>query len=119
MTKVSKITRADLDKAILLREAVTDYILADALDGVYREQEWGQMHAAFSTTDTAALTKLAADLKRNLDFVEPGTVLKSLSRAKFRALDTSGLTRVIRETPGTRLYARTLLEANIEETPFG
>ena len=112
------LTRADLDKAILLREAVTDYILADALDGIYREAEWTQMHAAFSVTNIGALVELCSDLKRDLDFVEPRQVLKAMSKAKFRALDTAGLTRAIRETPGTRLYARDLLEANISETPF-
>jgi len=117
-TKIT-LTRADYDRAISLREAVTDYILADALDGVYREAEWTQLHAAFTTTDNGALAELARDLKRPINFIEPATIVKGLAKAARKDLDTGKLTKLIRETPGTRLYARDLLTANIEETPFG
>jgi len=113
------LTRLDKDRAVSLREAVTDYILADALDGVIREAEWTQMHAAFTVTDNGALAELCADLKRDVNFIEPATVLKSLSREQRSKLDTGTMTRLIRETPGTRLYARDILEAGISETPFG
>jgi len=113
------LTRADLDKAILLREAVTDYILADALDGIYREAEWLQMHAAFSVADNGALAELASDLGRDLDFVEPGQVLKTLTREQRSKLDDASYVALLKRTPGTRLYAREALQANISETPFG
>jgi hypothetical protein len=119
MTAKTKLTRADLDKAILLREAVTDYILADALDGIYRTAEWTQMHAAFSVADNGALTELCADLKRDLNFIEPAAVLKTLSREQREKLDTASYTKLLRETPGTRLFARDDLEDKLEETPFG
>lgn len=118
MTAVSKLTREDLDRAIALREAVSDYILADALDGIYRTAEWTQMHAAFSVANNGALAELAADLGRDLDFVEPGTVLKSLTRAERLTITTSGLATLLAKTPGTRLYARADLEDKLSETPF-
>jgi len=116
--KVTTLTREDYNRAILLREAVTDYILADALDGIYREAEWTQMHAAFSTTNTGALSELCADLGRDFDFTEPGQVLKSLSREQRVKLDDVSYAALLKRTPGTRLYARAVLEANISETPF-
>jgi len=117
VTKLT-ITRADKDRAIVLREAVTDFILADALDGVYREAEWTQLHVAFTTTDLGALRELAADLKRTVNFIEPATVLKNLTREQRSKLDTGTMTKLIRETAGTRLHARDILTANIAVTPF-
>jgi len=116
---VKTVTRETLDKAILLREAVTDYILADALDGIYREAEWTQMHAAFAIADTTALAELCADLGRDLNFIEPSAVLKTLTRKQREKLNDVSYTKLLRETPGTRLNARDILNANISETPFG
>lgn len=115
----STLTRETLDRAVSLREAVTDYILADALDGIYRESEWIQMHAAFAVANTGALAELCADLRRDLNFIEPGQVLKGMTRKQRESLDTGKLQTLLCNTPGTRLYARTALEANISETPFG
>jgi hypothetical protein len=114
----STITRETLDRAILLREAVTDYILADALDGIYREAEWTQMQMAFSLANTGALAELAADLRRDFDFIEPGKILKGMTRKQRETLDTGKLEKILTSTPGTRLYARQALLANIQETPF-
>lgn len=106
------------NRSLLLREAVTDYILADALDGIYRTAEWTQMHAAFSMQDTSALAELAADLGRDFNFIEPGAILAKMTRKQRETLDTGKLSILLTRTPGTRLYARADLEDKLSETPF-
>ena len=120
-------------EAFHLYEQVMEFFLSWALDGAFYIDDMNRAKAAFDTMDVDTLRKLSVKYATQVDnFIEAEDALREYlpkmkpvelengKTRKFRMEDYSQRDRcnILPTIPGTRAYARKLLEAQGNGTPF-
>ena len=123
-----KAPKPNPDAIIQAYEQYGDFMLMDALDGMFDIEADLQAAAAFSIQDLDALTKLCEQRKREVNFIEANDVIEKAPKPKSknkagkkveRDFTTAERYQLLKRTKGTRAYARALLAAQDGGTPFG
>lgn len=135
-TKKKTVKKVDAEQskreAFRLFERVNEYFLSWALDGEFYVEDMTRAKAAFDTLDTDTLRALCDEYRTSVDFIEADEALRAHlprmkpvkldngTKRKFTMEDYSQRDRcnILPTIPGTRAYARKLLEAQGNGTPF-
>lgn len=115
-------TKTDDFTCLLAWERFNDYVLMNVLDGSFDASVYAKAASAFDLNDTKLMKSLADSLERDVSFIEADVLFADLEKpktkdGKSREWSTGERHAILRETEGTRAYARVKLDAMME-TPF-